>query len=80
MASRARSVVVPLYLTMVRLYLKCCVPFPHYKKNTEFLEHVQRRAMKLMRVLKHKSYEEEIRELVLLSLERKRLREGCTTL
>ena len=71
-ASRSREVILPLYSALVRLHLECLVQFgaPQDKK---YIEQVQYRATKMMKVLKHLSHDERLRKLGLFYVERRQL-------
>ena len=60
----------------MRLHLRYCtwIWALYYKKDIEALECIQRRGPDLVSSLEYKSYEEQLRELGLFTLEKRKLR------
>ena len=60
---RDKDVILQLYKSLVRPHLEYSIQAwrPHFQKDIDLLEGVQRRATKLIFYLKYKSYEERLR-------------------
>lgn len=69
-------------MALMSLLLEYCVQFwtLRYKKDTGLLECFQTRAMKLVKVVENKTYEELLREVGLFGMEKRKLRGDCITL
>jgi len=74
------KIMLNLYKTLVRPHIEYCVSAwsPHYKKDKELLEKVQRRFTKMLKGMKGKSYEERLQKLNLWSLEERKNRQDLT--
>ena len=61
-ASRLREVILPLYSALVRPHCNQMWS-PKYMRDMDLLEHVQRKATKMVQGMDHFSYEDRPREL-----------------
>ena len=73
---RDKNVNLQLYKSLVRPHLEYSIQAwrPHFQKDTDLLEGVQRRATKLISDLKVKGHEDRLRCLNVTTLETRRLR------
>jgi ribonuclease P/MRP protein subunit RPP40 len=71
-----KDIILQLYKSLVRPHLEYSVQAwrPHFQKDIDLIEGVQRRATKLISSLKDKTYEERLRLLNLQTLETRRIR------
>ena len=71
-----KTVMKNLYKSLVRPHLDYCIQAwrPHYKKDIDVIEKVQRRATKMVTDLKDVKYEERLKRLNLTTLETRRQR------
>ena len=73
---RDKNTIKKLYTSLVRPQLEYAVQVwnPHLNKDISSIEGVQRRATKIISVLRHLSYEDRLEKLSLTSLEDRRMR------
>ena len=62
---RSWKIMLQLYKTLVRLHLEYCVQFwlPHYQKDVDALERVQKRFPRILPGLEDMDYEERLNKL-----------------
>ena len=74
--NKTASIILKLYKSLVRPHLEYCIQAwrPHYRKDIELLEGVQRRATRMIEGYKNLDYTHRLQLLGLTTLETRRLR------
>ena len=75
---KEKSLIIPLYKAIVRPHLEYCIQAwnPHFRKDVDMLEQIQRRATKLIPELRDVTYEERLKECGLTTLENAKIKRG----
>ena len=73
---KSKDVILRLYKSLVRPHLEYCIQVwsPYLRKDIVLLEKVQKRATKMISEISHLSYEQRLKKLGLISLEKRRIR------
>jgi ribonuclease P/MRP protein subunit RPP40 len=73
---KKKDILLKLYKSLVRPHLEYCIQAwrPHFSKDIEVLERVQRRATRMMEECRGRPYEERLKLVGLTTLERRRER------
>ena len=73
----SKELILPFYKSLVRPHLEHAVQFcsPHLSRDIDKIEKIQRRATKMIPKIRNHSYHQQIRDLDLISLVQRRLRE-----
>jgi len=73
---RSQATLIHLYISLVRPHLEyyCSVWNPHFRKDIELIEGVQRRATKLVKNVEHLHYNDRLEHLGLMCLHTRRIR------
>jgi len=79
--SRQRELIGPFYSALVRSHLKYSVRAwgTWYRNDAELLECIKMRAVKMIKWLKHLSYEDKLTEFGLFTVKRRRLQRDLAT-
>ena len=70
-----REVILPFYFVLLKPHLEHCVKMwsPQYRRVVDLLKCIQRRATKMIQGVEHLPYKDQLRELGLFNLEKRRL-------